>query len=116
MRESPTKMRWFERVAEGLKAEGISKAAVGRELGLTGAAITHKLQGDRPTNIDELKVMARLAGMSVAEAVGEDALVIELRDEMDLVEFYRLLTPEQRKMLLGLAQQLAASKVTEGEH
>ena len=37
-------------------------------------------------------------------------IVIELKDEMDLIELYRLLTPEQRKMLLGLAQQLAGSK------
>ena len=101
-------MRWFERVAAALEAKGISKAAVGRELGITGSAVTHKLQGARPTNIDELKVMARLAGLTVAEAVGDDAVVIELRDEMDLVELYRLLTPEQRKMILGLMQGLAS--------
>jgi predicted transcriptional regulator len=101
-------MRWFERVASALEAKGISKAAVGRELGITGSAVTHKLQGARPTNIDELKVMARLAGLTVAEAVGDDAVVIELRDEMDLVELYRLLTPEQRKMILGLMQGLAS--------
>ena len=101
-------MRWFERVAPALEAKGISKAAVGRELGITGSAVTHKLQGARPTNIDELKVMARLAGLTVAEAVGDDAVVIELRDEMDLVELYRLLTPEQRKMILGLMQGLAS--------
>ena len=103
-------MRWFERIDKALKERGVSKAAVGRELGLTGSAVTHKLLGNRPTNIDELKVMARLAGMSVAEAVGDDAVVIELRDEMDLIELYRLLTPEQRKMLLGLAQQLVSTR------
>lgn len=70
--------------------------------------MTHKLQGARPTNIDELKVMARLAGLTVAEAVGDDAVVIELRDEMDLVELYRLLSAEQRKMILGLMQGLAS--------
>lgn len=110
MRESYKIMRWFERVDKALKERGVSKAAVGRELGLTGSAVTHKLLGNRPTNIDELKVIARLAGMSVAEAVGDDAVVIELRDEMDLIELYRLLTPEQRKMILGLAQQLAGAK------
>lgn len=58
--------------------------------------------------MDELKVFARWAGMTVAEAVGEDAVLIELRDEMDLVELYRLLTPEQRAMILNLMQGLAA--------
>jgi transcriptional regulator with XRE-family HTH domain len=109
-------MHWYERVAAGLDAKGVSKAAVGRELGMTGAAITHKLQGQRPTNIDELKVMCRLAGLSVSEALGDEAVVIELRDEIDLVELYRLLTPEQRKMLFGLAQQLVGTRQKNEDH
>ncbi len=105
-------MHWYERVAASLRSRGVSNAEVGRSLDpkVTGQAITLKLQGKRPVTVDELKVMAGLAGMTVAEAVGDDAVVIELKDEMDLIELYRLLTPEQRKMLLGLAQQLAGSK------
>lgn len=105
-------MHWYERVAASLRSRGVSNAEVGRALNpkVTGQAITLKLQGKRPVTVDELKVMAGLAGMTVAEAVGDDAVVIELKDEMDLIELYRLLTPEQRKMLLGLAQQLAGSK------
>jgi len=105
-------MHWYERVAASLRSRGVSNAEVGRALNpkVTGQAITLKLQGKRPVTVDELKVMAGLAGMTVAEAVGDDAVVIELKDEMDLIELFRLLTPEQRKMLLGLAQQLAGSK------
>lgn len=104
-------MHWYERVAASLRSRGVSNAEVGRALNpkVTGQAITLKLQGKRPVTVDELKVMAGLAGMTVAEAVGDDAVVIELKDEMDLIELYRLLTPEQRKMLLGLAQQLAGT-------
>lgn len=104
-------MHWYERVAASLRSRGVSNAEVGRALNpkVTGQAITLKLQGKRPVTVDELKVMAGLAGMTVAEAVGDDAVVIELKDEMDLIELYRLLTPEQRKMLLGLAAQLAGS-------
>src|SRR5687768_670615 len=112
VRESPDTMRWYERIAAALDARKVSKAEVGRELGITGQAITLKLQGKRPVSVEELKVMARWAGMTVAEAVGDDAVVIELKDEQDLIELYRLLTPEQRQMLLGLARQLAASKGT----
>jgi transcriptional regulator with XRE-family HTH domain len=106
-------MRWYERIAAALAARNVSKAEVGRELGISGQAITLKLQGKRPVSVDELKVMARWAGMTVAEAVGDDAVVIELKDEQDLIELYRLLTPEQRQMLLGLARQLAAHKAPE---
>lgn len=100
-------MRWFDRVSEALSARRVSKAAIGREIGQSGQSVTMKLQGKRPVSVDELKVFARWAGMSVAEALGDDAVVIELKDEQDLIELYRLLTPEQRTMLLGLARQLA---------
>lgn len=104
-------MHWYERVAEAIQSKhGKVRAEIGRELGITGQAVTLKLQGHRPVYVEELKVLARWAGMSVAEALGDDAVVIELRDEMDLIELYRLLNPEQRKMLLGLAQQLAAKQ------
>lgn len=102
-------MRWYERIAAAFDTRKVNRAEVGRELGITGQAITLKLQGKRPVSVDELKVMARWAGMTVAEAVGDDAVVIELKDEQDLIELYRLLTPEQRQMLLGLARQLAAA-------
>lgn len=102
-------MRWYERIAAAFDARKVNRAEVGRELGITGQAITLKLQGKRPVSVDELKVLARFAGLSVAEAVGDDAVVIELKDEQDLIELYRLLTPEQRIMLLSLARQLVAA-------
>lgn len=102
-------MRWYERIAAAFDARKVNRAEVGRELGITGQAITLKLQGKRPVSVDELKVLARFAGLSVAEAVGDDAVVIELKDEQDLIELYRLLTPEQRAMLLSLARQLVVS-------
>ena len=110
-------MRWYERIAAALDARRVSRAEVGRSMTppVTGQAITLKLQGKRPVSVDELKVMARWAGMTVAEAVGDDAVVIELKDEQDLIELFRLLTPEQQKMLLGLARQLAGSKTPEPE-
>lgn len=69
-----------------------------------------KLRGERGVSVEELKALAALAGLTVAEVVGDDVVVIEIQDEKDLIEFYRLLTPEQRVMLLGLAKQLAAPK------
>lgn len=99
-------MRWYERIASAFEARKVNRAEVGREIGITGQAVTLKLQGKRPVSVDELKVLARFAGLSVAEVVGDDAVVIELKDEQDLIELYRLLTPEQRAMLLNLARQL----------
>ena len=108
LRSSPVSIRWYDRVATAIDSRRVSRAEIGRELGITGQAVTLKLQGKRPVSVEELKVLARFAGLSVAEAIGDDAVVIDLKDEQDLIELYRLLTPEQREMLLGLARQLAA--------
>lgn len=101
-------MRWYERVATGLAQKEISAAEVGRRLGISGQAVGMKLRGERGVSVDELKELAKLAGLTVAEVVGDDAVVIELEDEKDLIELYRLLTPEQRKMLLQVGQQFLA--------
>lgn len=53
--------------------------------------------------------MARWAGMTVAEALGDDAVVIEVRDEMDLVTLYRSMTPEQRERFMGMAKDAVAA-------
>lgn len=100
-------MRWYERVAAGMALKSVSAAEAGRRLGISGQAVGLKLRGERGVSVDELKALAAMAGLSVAEAVGDDVVVIDLQDEKDLIELYRLLNPEQRKMLLGLAAQLA---------
>lgn len=102
-------MRWYERIAQALEARGVSRAEVGRELKITGQAVTLKLQGKRPVQVEELKVLARWAGMTVAEAVGDDAVVIDVQDEKDLVELFRLMTPEQQQRFLGLARDMAGA-------
>lgn len=74
---------------------------------VTGQAITLKLQGKRPVTVDELKVFAALAGMTVAEALGDD-VIIELQDEKDLVELFRLLSDEQKKAFMDMLRATAS--------
>lgn len=65
-------MHWYDRVAAALRDRGISRAEVGRAMPqpLTGQAVTLKLQDQRPVTVEELKVFARMAGLSVAEVLG----------------------------------------------
>lgn len=106
-------MRWYERVATAIENKGLGKAEVAAALGVTPQSAGQKLQGKRGVSVDELKVLAGLAGMTVSEAVGDDAVVIDLEDEKDLIELYRLLSPEQRKAWLNIGRQLAATKETQ---
>lgn len=115
MREFPPKMNWLERLSNGFEVRKVNRAEVGRELGITGPAVTMKLQGKRPTYVNELQVFARYAGMSVAEALGDDAVVIEVRDEMELVELYRLMTPEQRQRWVAVGKDVVGPRDQEDE-
>jgi len=96
-------MHWYERVAASLRDRGVSNAEVGRNMTpkVTGQAITLKLQGKRPVTVEELKVFAAMAGMTVAEALGDD-VVIELQDEKDLIELYRLLSDDQKRAFMDM--------------
>lgn len=98
-------MHWYERLDEIFRAKGVSYAELGRRMNLSGQNVGQKLRGERGISVEELKFLAREAGLSVAEVVGDDAVVIELADEKDLIELFRLLSPEQQQMLLGLARQ-----------
>lgn len=101
-------MAWYNNAARLLRANGISNAEIGRRLNMTGQAISLKLAGKRPTYVSEAKVLADLAGVTVAEMLGEDAYLIEARDEKELIELYRLLTPAQREQWMAYGRFLAA--------
>jgi transcriptional regulator with XRE-family HTH domain len=101
-------MPWYENTARILKAKGVSNAEIGRRLNITGQAVQMKLAGKRPTTVTEAKVFADFAGVAVAEMLGEDAYLIEARDEIELVELFRLLTPKQRTEWLAYGRFLAA--------
>lgn len=115
MREFPPTMNWLERLSSAFESRKVNRAEVGRELGITGPAVTMKLQGKRPMFVNELQVIARFAGMSVAEALGDDAVVIEVRDEMELVQLYRLMTPEQRQRWVAVGRDVVGPIVEDEE-
>lgn len=101
-------MAWFDDAARLIEARGFSRAEIGRRLNITGQAVTLKLQGKRPTNVTEARVFAEFAGVSVSEMLGEEAYLIEARDELEVMELFRLLSPEQRKRLVEYAKFMLA--------
>lgn len=107
-------MDFYERIAEAFDRLNVNRAQVGRETGMTGQAVTQKLQRRSAVTPQEIQVYARHAGMTVSEALGEGAVVLQLKDEQDLIELYRLLTPDQRDLLFGLVRQMAGQP-TESE-
>lgn len=101
-------MAWFETAAKLIDARGVTRAEIGRRLNITGQAVTLKLQGKRPTNVKEAQVFAEFAGVSVSEMLGDEAYLIEARDEIEFIELFRSLTVEQRKRLMEFARFIRA--------
>lgn len=102
-------MAWFENAAKLIDARGFSRAEIGRRLNITGQAVTLKLQGKRPTNVKEAQVFAEFAGVSVSEMLGDEAYLIEARDEIEMMELFRLLSAEQRKRVMEYARFMLSS-------
>jgi len=102
-------MDFYERIAEAFDRHRVNRAQVGRETGMSGQAVTQKLQRKSAVTPQEIQVYAKHAGLTVSEALGEGAVVLQLKDEQDLIELYRLLTPAQRELLFGVARQLAGT-------
>lgn len=100
-------MDFYERIDAAFKLREVNRAQVGRETGgKTGQAVTQKLQRKSAVTPLEIEVYARHAGMSVSEALGDSAVVIEAEDEQDLVRLYRLMTPEQRRRWIGVGMDV----------
>ena len=106
-------MDFYERIDEAFKRLSVNRAQVGRETGITGQAVTQKLQRKSAIKESEIKVYARYAEMSVGEALGEGSVLIEKNDELELLERYRLLTPEQRERQLGTLRDVTRLDATE---
>lgn len=100
-------MDFYERIDEAFNRLKVNRAQVGRETGgKTGQAVTQKLQRKSAVTPAEIEVYARHAQMTVSEALGEFAVVIEAGDEQDVVRLYRLMTPDQRKRWLGVGMDV----------
>ena len=59
------------RVGALMNANGISQTNMAARMGITQAAISRKLSGERPWFADELAVVAGILGVGVGELFGE---------------------------------------------
>lgn len=109
-------MDFYERIDDAFNRLKVNRAQVGRETGgKTGQAVTQKLQRKSAVTPSEIEIYARHAQMTVSEALGDDAVVIEAEDEQDVVRLYRQMTPEQRQRWVAIGRDVAGPLVPEEE-
>lgn len=102
--------KWFERADALMRDRRISRVAVGDALGITGQAASLKLSGQRPTSVDEIRVIAGVIGVSVAELISDDAGYVQNLDEEELLKLFRLLNADQQKSILTMMRSIISSK------
>lgn len=60
------------RVADQLRASGMTQAAIGARLHLSRTAVNDRMTGRTRFTSDELPAIAHMLGMTLAELLGED--------------------------------------------
>lgn len=96
--------KWYERADALLKQHRLSRADVGRAMGLTSQAVSLKLSGQRPTSVDEIGVIAGVIGVSVGELVAGDEAYLTSLDELEWVKLYRMMSDEQKATMLNMVR------------
>ncbi len=104
-------MDFYERISAAFDQYKVNRAQVGRETGMSGQAVTQKLQRKSAVTPREIEVYAQHARMTVTEALGDFALVLELKDEQDLIEIYRMMSPEQRRLFFDVGRQIVTPPI-----
>jgi len=89
-----------------MRDRGISRVAIGDAIGITGQAASLKLSGQRPTSVDEIRVIAGVIGVSIAELIADDSGYVQNLDEEELLKLFRLLNADQKKSILMMIRSI----------
>lgn len=105
-------MTWRTKLRARLEARGVTPRDLAGRLGVTTGAVSHWLTGKREPSIETIRTMVSLAGMTLDELFQEpDKFLVASKDEIEVVELLRDLTPQNaeaaRTMLRALAQKPA---------
>lgn len=98
--------KWYDRADALLKQQRISRAHVGRALGVTSQSVSLKLSGKRPTSVDEIGVIAGVVGVSVGELVAGDEAYLTSLDELELIKLFRMMTDDQKASVLNVVRMM----------
>lgn len=80
---------WYKIVKPALRKADVSHEAVAEALGLTAAAVSHKLKGRRSASLEQVKVMVTMAGLELKDLeeskgrISTSTLDIELLESLD---------------------------------
>lgn len=107
MRDTIQRMTsWHQKAKALLKAKRVKYADVAEALCVGESAVGHYLNGRREPSIEQVRTIARLAGVSMSELVGEDAYFLVNKSERDLIDDFRGLSQAEREIASRMIHSL----------
>ena len=97
---------WHQKAKEALKAKGIRYIDLAATLNCTESPVGHWLNGRREPDVETLRIIAREAGLSLSEMVGDDPRFVGDKAEKQLIDAFRSLTESQKNNILALITHL----------
>ncbi len=89
-----------------MRARGIQQRRLARAIGVSDAAISRYLSGDRKPDIDTIRAIADYLGLEPAEVCGEVPIMTD--DERQFLALFRAIPESSRPALLKVAEAMAA--------
>lgn len=98
--------KWFDRAKRLMKKKKISMEEMGKHLNLGQSSMSMKLSGKRDSSLDDVKNIAKVLGVSIAELVdGTDDFIIS-NDEKMYLNIYRNMSDLEKEVFHKIMQGL----------
>jgi transcriptional regulator with XRE-family HTH domain len=98
--------KWYTRARAALRDAGVRFEDVATATGVTRSAVGHWLSGRREPSVEELRTIAKMAGLSLDQMVGDDPRFLISDLDKALFDAVRQLPDEQKRALLATVQAL----------
>ena len=93
---------WYEVARAAFKDKGMVYEEIAEKLGASTSAVGHWLTGKREPPLETIQKMAAILGKTVSELCGEDAYFVVDREERQIIDSVRNMTPQERALLLRM--------------
>ena len=98
--------KWYTKARIALRDAGVRFEDVATATGVTRSAVGHWLSGRREPSVEELRTIAKMAGLSLDQMVGDDPRFLISDLDKALFDAVRQLPDDQKRALLATVQAL----------
>jgi transcriptional regulator with XRE-family HTH domain len=98
--------KWHDRARRALRGAGVQWQDIATATGVTPSAVGHWLSGRREPSVEELRTIAKMAGLSLDEMCGDDPRFLTTSLDKALFDATRGLTEDQKRVLLATAEAM----------